>query len=97
MFNLFHLSHFWFGLSWEEMNFHRLPEPGVGGSPLMGLFLCPPDCLSGQHADLGLFSQENKAFVTLGWLSGVVLVWGPLARSSPLAGPVPQARFGEQG
>lgn len=35
--------------------------------------------------------------MTLGWLSGLVLLWGPLARSAPLAGLVPQARFGEQG
>lgn len=33
----------------------------------------------------------------LGWLSGVVLSWGPLARSTVLAGPASQARFREQG
>lgn len=64
VFNLFRLSHSWFGLSWEELNLCQLPEPGVGGSALTqrslpwgatgtGLLLCPPDCLSGQHADLG--------------------------------------------
>lgn len=87
VFHLFHLSHSWFGSSWEELNLHQLPEPGVGGSPLIqgslawgatgtGLLLCPPTHLSGQHADLRLFSQENKALVTLGWLSGVVSAWG---------------------
>lgn len=104
VFNSFPLFHSWFGLSWAELNLHQLPEPGLGGSPLTQgslawgatgteLLLCPPDHLSGQHADLGLFSQENKALVTLGWSQR----GGPLARSAVLAGPVPQARFGEQG
>lgn len=86
VFNLFHLSQ---SLVWIELGRN---EPGVGGSPLTrgsldwgatgtGLLLCSSDHFSGQHADLGLFSQEKKAFVVLGCPSGVVSARGPLARA----------------
>lgn len=34
VFNLFHLSHSWFGLSWEKLNLCQLPEPEVSDSGL---------------------------------------------------------------